>query len=302
MAVLLIINCVSSERKEARILYEKASQENNDDKKENYYKEILGKYPATEYGKWTLIRDLLKQGKFEEVETLSNALIKEYPDFEAGYYGLGAVKSNNKQHSDAIQLFDKALSSEIAPNKKNTHYSRAIAYYLKDEDNKKRNHQEVKKSLDIYLEDNTEKDPKVYFIRGDAKFNLAPSDKSYCDDFKISYENNTDNSLPDEQFKQVRELCGDFTFYREKWFSYTEDCKEYDNATVTRLFDVMCSIKEYKNDILILTCSANKLLDRLDKAKGKKPQGNKKITGAVERIFISKLKMCQDAIKGSKLE
>ena len=32
MAVLLIINCVSSERKEARILYEKASQENNDDK------------------------------------------------------------------------------------------------------------------------------------------------------------------------------------------------------------------------------------------------------------------------------
>jgi tetratricopeptide (TPR) repeat protein len=301
MVVLLTLSCISAERKEARVLYEKASQENDDEKKKIYYKEILDKYPTTEYGKFSLIWDLLKQGKFDEAEKLSNDLIKENPEFEAGYYALGVTKTIKKEYTDAIQLFDKALTSEFTPNKKRIHYSRAMTYYQKDDVNMQ-NHHEIKKGLDIFLEGNPTKDPKVYFVRGTARANLTPDDTSYCDDFKIAYENNTDNSLPDDIFTKVREVCGQFTVYSPKWYSFTEDCKEFDNAAVTRLIDVLCNIKEYKNDILILTCSANTLLDRLDKAKGKKPKGNKKIIGAVERTFISKLKMCQDAVKGSKLE
>lgn len=300
MAVLFTISCVSTERKEARVLYEKAGLENDDEQKKIYYKEILDKYPATEYGKISLVLDLVKQEKFDEAEKLSNDLIKEYPKFEAGYYGLGLVKANRGEFSDAIQLFDKALTLEFIPSKKSIHYNRAIAYYSKDKGGEK-NHPEIKKSLDIYLDGNPTKDPRVYFIRGFSRVFLAPSDKSYCNDFKIAYENNTNNLLTDEQFEPVREACGTFAFYSENWYSYNEDCKEYDNAAVTRVLDLLCNIKEYKNDILILTCSANTLLDRLGKAKGNKPKGNKKIIGAVERIYFSKLKMCQDYTKASKM-
>lgn len=298
MAVLFTLSCVSTERKEARALYEKASQENDDEKRKIYYKEILDKYPTTEYGKFTLILDLLKQGKNDEAGKLSNDLIKEYPEFEAGYNALGIIKYMKEEFSDAIQLFDKALTLEFTPSKKSIHINRARAYYFKDK-GEARNHQEIKKSLDIYLEGNPTKDPKVYFIRGMSRANLTPLDKSYCEDFKIAYENNTDNSLTDEQFQPIREICGTFVFYSENWYSFTEDCKEYDNATVTKFVDVMCDIKEYKYNILVLNCSGNVLLDRLNKAK--KPKGNKKNTGTVVYSFLPKLKMCQDAVKGSKM-
>ncbi len=131
MAVLLTVSCVSSERKEARVLYEKASQEYDGGKRKIYFKEMADKYPNTEYSKYSKIGDLVEAGKFDEAEKLSNDLIKEYPDFEGGYYWLGSIKANKKEYSDAIQLYDKALTSEIAPNFKKTHYYRALVYYIR---------------------------------------------------------------------------------------------------------------------------------------------------------------------------
>lgn len=297
MAVLLTVSCVSSERKEAKVLYEKAVQEYDGGKRKTYFKEMVDKYPNTEYSKYSKIGDLVEAGKFDEAEKLSNDLIKEYPDFEGGYYLLGVTKTIKKEYSDAIQLFDKALTSEFTPNKKRIHLSRAMTYYQKD-DVTMQNHQEIKKSLDIFLEGNPTKDPKVYFIRGTARAGLTPDDTSYCDDFKIAYENNTDNSLTDSSFIHVRKVCGDFTYYSEKWYSITEGCKEYENAAVTRIIDLGCKIKKYEQSVLVLTCGTN-IVYKFFNLNEKKI--NKKNQAAVEYVFIPDLKLCQDTAKALKM-
>ena len=59
MAVLFTISCVSSERKEAKVLYEKAVQEYDGGKRKTYFKEMVDKYPNTEYSKYSKIGDLM---------------------------------------------------------------------------------------------------------------------------------------------------------------------------------------------------------------------------------------------------
>jgi tetratricopeptide (TPR) repeat protein len=50
-----------------------------------------------------------QQGNFQEAEKHYKELVRLYPDYEGGYYGLGLVYRSYGRHAEAIEYFSKAL-------------------------------------------------------------------------------------------------------------------------------------------------------------------------------------------------
>ncbi|MGH9429729.1 MAG: tetratricopeptide repeat protein, partial [Terriglobia bacterium] len=92
-----------------------------------------------------LAEALLASGKSEESRELYESILHKHPDSALAHYGMGRVKSGQKDLASALDHFLKAC--EISPNFGASHYALALAYRDLDDKTKAQEH------LSLYQKD-----------------------------------------------------------------------------------------------------------------------------------------------------